>query len=178
MLEVVGDSLVRLDERESQPLRRVEGRRAVVPLHDEPGRESGERLVEVVDAEADPSERSRLAVTLGGEERQLPATRVRADEREPVGSLDDVHPGVRRQEVGESVAIGDPEGDVVERLDLHRSQRTHPLPMSNVRPSEGIPSVGPARDRDATRGSGLPRPAAARAWISYWTVKSAYIPLV
>ena len=61
-------------------------------------------------------ERAPLARPLGVEERQLAAPRVRADQRERVGPVDDVHPDAGRDEVGDRVAVGDPERDVVERL--------------------------------------------------------------
>ena len=55
-----------------------------------------------------------LARALGREQRQLAAPRIRPHEREGVRAIDYVHPGVLAQEVRQRVAVGDPQGDVVE----------------------------------------------------------------
>ena len=80
------------------------------------------RLVEARDSQRDVLERAGLARPLGREQRQLPAARVRADERERVGAVDDVHADALRDEVRDRVALGHPEGDVVERLGRHAGQ--------------------------------------------------------
>ena len=121
MVEVVGDALVHLDEREPQPAGGVERGRAVAALDREARRQRRERLVEVEDAQAHAAERAWLALPLRGEERQLAAPGIRADERELVRAVDHVHADVRGEEVRERVAVLDPERHVVERLDLHRS---------------------------------------------------------
>jgi hypothetical protein len=54
-----------------------------------------------------------------GEEGQLAATGVRSDQREGVGPVDDVHADMAGDEVGDPVAVGDPERDVIEGLGLH-----------------------------------------------------------
>ena len=87
--------------------------------------ERRERLVEVEDAQAHACENAWIALSLGGEERQLAATGVRSDERELVRAVDHVHADVGGEEVRELVAVLDPEGHVVERLDLHRAEVTH-----------------------------------------------------
>ena len=50
-----------------------------------------------------------------------------------VRALDDVHPEVRAREVGDGIAVGDPERDVIERVDgqwrghsLHATHRGTP----------------------------------------------------
>ena len=53
------------------------------------------------------------------EQRQLPAPRVRADERERILPVDDVHPDVARQEIDDRLAVRDPEGDVIQGLGPH-----------------------------------------------------------
>ena len=64
-------------------------------------------------------ERAGGALALGGEERQLAAPCVGADQRESLGPIDDVHPHVTREQVGQAVAVGDPQRYMVEGLDLH-----------------------------------------------------------
>jgi hypothetical protein len=58
------------------------------------------------------------------EKRQLAASSIRADQRETVGLVDDVHPEVRRREVRDRDAVRDPESNVVQSLRLHRSSIT------------------------------------------------------
>ncbi len=81
---------------------------SVSALHHAAGRQGGQRLVQVEDTQADPREHAGVAWPLGREEGQLAAPRVGADQRELLGPVDDVHPGVRGQEVGEPVAVGRP----------------------------------------------------------------------
>ena len=112
-MEVVVHAL-RLHKAERQALRRRE-----VDALGRPHRlglvgQSCQRGIQVVYPQEDASERCGLTLVRHCEERQLPAPRIRADDREPVGSLYHVHAGVRRQEVGQPVAVGDPKSDVVE----------------------------------------------------------------
>jgi len=74
----------------------------------------------------DAPERSLLARPLRLEERQLAAPGVGADEREALGALDHVHAEVGGREVGDPIAVGDPERDVVEAGRVHSGQLTHP----------------------------------------------------
>ena len=69
-------------------------------------------------------ERPALARPLLGKECQLAPSGVGADERKAVGPLDHVHSQMRRREVGDAIAVGDPERHVVERGGLHPSQIT------------------------------------------------------
>ena len=84
-----------------------------------PVRERRHRPIEVGDAQADPQERPGLARLLDLEQRQLPAPGMRADQREAVGSLDDVHAEMRDGELRDRIAIDDPERNVVEALQGH-----------------------------------------------------------
>src|SRR5262249_35136194 len=74
---------------------------------------------EVGDAQADPCQGPLLPRALGREQRQLATACIGAHEREPVGPLDDVHAEVRNGELGDRVAIFDPQRDVVEAGRLH-----------------------------------------------------------
>ena len=125
MVEVVGDAVVHLDERDAQPAGGVEGDRAVAALDREVRRQRGDRLVEVEDSQADPLERAWLARAFRREERQLAAAGIGADERELVRSVDHVHAHVAGEEVRERVAVLHPESDVIEGLDLHGVEVTH-----------------------------------------------------
>jgi hypothetical protein len=68
-----------------------------------------------------------LARPLGLEQRQLPAPCVGADERECIRPVDNVHPDAGSDEVGNRVAIRDPQRDVVERLRRHAPELTDGL---------------------------------------------------
>ena len=94
-----------------------------------PVRERGHRPIEVGDAQADPQERPGLARLLDVEQRQLPAARMGADQREAVGPLDDVHAEMRDGELGDRIAIDDPQRNVVEALQGHARR----LPAGCVR---------------------------------------------
>ena len=67
-------------------------------------------------------ERAAIARTFCVEERQLSVARVRADQREVVLAVDDVHAETIRRDVDGGIAVGDPEGDVVERPRFHVAQ--------------------------------------------------------
>ena len=126
MVEVVGDAVVGSHERERDALRALELDAAFLrPLDREVGRELGERLIEVEHTQADPRERAGRALGLGGEQRQLAATRIGPHERELVRAVDDVHAQPVDEKVRQLVPVADPEGDVVQRLDLHTAQTTH-----------------------------------------------------
>ncbi len=60
-----------------------------------------------------------LTRAFGGEQGQLAAPRVGADERERVGPVDHVHSEVPHREVGHGIAVREPVGDVVEREGPH-----------------------------------------------------------
>jgi hypothetical protein len=120
VVEVVVEVGLALHEPERQPLGRAEQDDAVVAaLELELRRQRRQRRAEVVDAKDHGDERAGLARALGGEQRQLEAPGVGAHERELVGALDDVHPEVPAGQVGDRVAVGDPERDVVERGHVH-----------------------------------------------------------
>ena len=70
--------------------------------------------VEVVHAQHDALERAALARALRVEQRQLAELGVDSDEREVVGLLDHVHAEVLAEEVGERLALVDPEGHMVQ----------------------------------------------------------------
>ncbi len=126
MVEVVGDAVVGRHERERDALRALELDAALLrPLDCEVGRELGERVVEVEHAQADSRKRAGRALGLGGEQRQLAAACIGSHERELVRAVDDVHAQPVDEEVRQLVPVADPEGDVVQRLDLHTAQTTH-----------------------------------------------------
>ena len=64
-------------------------------------------------------ERALVARALRGEQRQLAAAGVRADERERFLLVDDVHACMLRQVLDDRLALRDPEGDVIQGLGLH-----------------------------------------------------------
>ena len=108
-------------------------------------------------------ERAALARALGGEERELAAPGVGADERERVGAVDHVHAEVARGRVGDRVAVGDPEGDVVERLRLHalKTSHTHRTYAAGGDFLHGWPkleSAGARRAAAGLRGAARSRP--------------------
>ena len=72
------------------------------------------RAPKIRHAKGNAPERAALARAFGREEGELPAPRVASDERERFRTVDHVHAPTRREDVSEAVAIGDPEGDVVE----------------------------------------------------------------
>ena len=85
----------------------------------EPFGQLGERRAEIGVAEGDVLERAAIPRAFGHEERQLAPARIRAQQRESVRSIDHVHPKVRRDEVCDRVAVGDPVRDVVELRRVH-----------------------------------------------------------
>ena len=111
-----------LDEADRDAFAELEVRLALAPALDlEALRQSGERLLEIVHAQRDVLERAALPRTVRGEERELPAPRVGADERERVRPVDHVHPEMRNRKARDGVAIREPVGDVVEGLRVHGS---------------------------------------------------------
>jgi hypothetical protein len=79
----------------------------------------GERRLEIADPERDVLERAAIPRSLGHEERELAPARIGAQQGEPVRPVDHVHPEVRREEVCDQIALGDPIGDVVELRRVH-----------------------------------------------------------
>ena len=71
------------------------------------------------DAESHMLERSLLARSFRAEQGQLAPACIRADEREVVLPVDDVHTEPAGEGLGDRLAVGEPEGDVVERLRVH-----------------------------------------------------------
>ena len=118
VIEVVVDVRVRLDEPEPQALVHVEEGAAVL-ARDVDALEAAERRLQVVHTERHVLQRTALAGGLGVEQRQLPATRVRADERELVRPLDHVHREPFGHELRDRLSVGDPERHVVESLGPH-----------------------------------------------------------
>src|SRR5207302_3862331 len=102
----------RLDEPDANPLGQLE-------LVAGPVREGVARLLEVGDAESHVLDRAPLARPIGVEQRQLPAPSVRADERERVLPVDDMHAEMAGRKLDDRFAVRDPEGYVVERLRTH-----------------------------------------------------------
>jgi hypothetical protein len=87
VVEVVVELGVRFHQTDRDTFPELEVRLALAPPLDlEAVRQLGERPVEVADAQGDVLERATLPRAVGGEERQLPAPRVGADERERVRS--------------------------------------------------------------------------------------------
>ena len=112
VVEVVLDVGPRLDERHEDPFSDVEDVRRAVG-------QRGARRGEVGDAQRDVLEHAPLARAFGVEERQLAAPRVAAEQREVRLLRDHVHAEVALAERGDRLAVGDPEGDVIESLRLH-----------------------------------------------------------
>jgi hypothetical protein len=79
--------------------------------------------LEARDAQSDLSQRARLAAGLGIEQRELSAPGMRADEREAVRALDDVHPEMGGREACDHIAVFNPECYVVEPLEFHAAPR-------------------------------------------------------
>jgi hypothetical protein len=116
---------LRRDQAEPKPLGDVEVRGPVGPV-DVDIRHFRQHPVEVADSERHVLQRALLARALLREQRQLPAQRVPADERELVRPLDLVHPEPLGQELADAVPIRDPQGDMVEGLGPHPGQSTYP----------------------------------------------------
>ena len=112
MVEVVLDLGLRLDEADPEAVADLEP--LLVPV-----RQRLDRLVEARDAQPDLGQRPGLAPRRLCEQRQLAVAGVRADEREPLRALDDVHPEMRHREVRDRVTVFDPERHMVEPLELH-----------------------------------------------------------
>ena len=70
-------------------------------------------------AQADVPQRAALTRPLRLEQRQLAAPRVGADQREALRALDHVHSELLGRDLGDPVALGHPERDVVERPGVH-----------------------------------------------------------
>jgi hypothetical protein len=125
-----------LDDRERDPLRRADDDGLSVALRGVPGlREPRARVLEMRDPHDDPLEHASLTGPLGGEERHLATPRVPADQGERVGALDHVHAAAIREQPRQLVAFRRPEGDVVERRDVHLV--VVPVPALSPRRSAG-----------------------------------------
>ena len=115
MVEVVLDGRLALDEPHVIPSpRSIVSRRSA----------TARAPCEVGDPQPDADERAALARPLGVEERQLAVAGVGADERELVLAVDDVHAEELLAALGDRVAVGDPEGDVVESCRAHAGRCT------------------------------------------------------
>jgi hypothetical protein len=109
-----------LDQAETEPLARLEPGDAVLAALDlEVRRQLVERAREIAHAQHDPLEHSGLARSLGYEESQLAAPRIRADKREVVAAFDHMHAEMAAHEVGQCVAVRNPEGHMIESIRLH-----------------------------------------------------------
>ena len=105
-----------LDERDHDPPAGIEGLgRALGQL--------GAGRGEVGDPQPDAREGAPLAGSFAVEERQFPAAGVAAHQREVALLRDHVHADVPFQEGDDGLAVGDPEGDVVEGLRLHEAAK-------------------------------------------------------
>src|SRR5579862_516884 len=121
MVEVVLHIRRRLDESETNSLLPdVEVRLPVArPFDGERRGQGAERIVKARDPQRNVPQRTALAWSVGRKERQLPAARIGAEKRERIGPVDHVHSEMRREDVGDRVALGDPVRDVVELRRLH-----------------------------------------------------------
>ncbi len=109
-----------LDDGECEPLRCADDEGLSVALRGIAGlREPGARLLEARDPDDNPLEHASLTGPLGGEERHLATPRVPADQRERIGAIDHMHAAAVREQPRQLVAFCGPEGDVVERRDVH-----------------------------------------------------------
>ena len=68
-------------------------------------------------------QRAVLTRAVGVEQRQLAAAGVAAEQGEVLLVRDDVHADVTLEERDDGLAVGDPEGNVVESPRLHRPER-------------------------------------------------------
>src|SRR6266540_45746 len=112
VVEVVFGPAGDLHQRDSQPLRDLE-------LLAEAPREGPECSLDVRHSQADANQGSRLPWAFSSEQRQLAPAGVPADQREAIRALDLVHTEVPAGEIGDLVAVGDPERHVVEAPELH-----------------------------------------------------------
>ena len=143
----------RLDQTHAEALRRLEGGDAALTFDRQPARQGGKRRLQVRHAQHDPLQGAGIARALGREQRQLAAARIRPHEGEGVRAIDDVHPGVLAEEVRQRVAVGDPQGDVVEGGRFHRPGVYSPLAWSPIthralqddRPSPPVTAPNAAR---------------------------------
>ena len=120
VVEVVVEVGVCLDETERDAFCQLEVRLALAPPLDvEAFGQLGQRALEIAHPEGDVLERTALPRRVGGEERQLPAPRVGADERERIGPVDHVHPEMRDRKARDGVAVREPVGDVIESFRVH-----------------------------------------------------------
>src|SRR4051812_39066922 len=88
----------------------------------------------VVHPQADVTQGARITWSLGLEQRELALLRVRAHQGELVGALDDMHPRVLADEIGDGVALVGPERHVVEWATFHGGEIVHYLRGSTLLP--------------------------------------------
>ena len=112
VIEVVVDIGLGLDEADPEAVADLEP--LLVPV-----RQGADGPLEARHAQADLGQRPRLASRLVGEQRELAVAGVRADEREALRALDDVHPEMGGREVRDRITVFHPERYVVEPLELH-----------------------------------------------------------
>src|SRR5215208_3726593 len=120
VVEVVIHLRLALDEAQTEPFVQVEVRLAFPRTAQlDAVLQAGERSLEIRHAERNVLEVTSLARAFLREQGQLAATRVRADQREVVRSVDDVHAEVLRDEVGDPIPLRDPQRHVIEGQRLH-----------------------------------------------------------
>src|SRR5207302_8020587 len=112
VIQVVLDVGRRFDERDANPAAGVEDLGRAIRQLRAGRREDGY-------TQRNMPEGARLARPLCIEERQLPAARIRAQEREVVLVRDTVHSEMLLEERGDRLAVGDPERHMIEGLRLH-----------------------------------------------------------
>ena len=154
VIEVVGDPVVSGDEREgtrcgpsnsTRPSSGLSTARSGGSSASASSRSNTRRPMR----ESGPGARSGSAANSVSFPRRASA----AHEREIVRAVDDVHAQPVNEEVRQLVAVGDPEGDVVKRLDLHTAQITHDkgcnAGKSGEIPCNGSRGVNGERERQA-----------------------------
>ena len=80
---------------------------------------ASDRLLQIAYAQHHAFQHSWVPWPVGREQRELAAPGIGAHQREVVGAIDHVHAKMAAGEVGEGVAVGDPEGDMIEGIRLH-----------------------------------------------------------
>src|SRR5439155_11480550 len=160
VVEVVVDIGLPFDEPDVQPLAGVDLRPGAVG-------ERSHRLLQVRDAQSDAAQCPRCSWPVGLEQRQLSAPRVAAHERETIGPLDHVHAEVRAREVRDRIAVGDPEGDVVQTLRLHAEEisfRGCPGSYAGTTALKRIFPVGASTPPARSTVTATVEPAGTRGW--------------
>src|SRR3954451_6432435 len=160
VIEVVLDIGISLDEPQPDALSSdVEVRGAVAATLDRHlARQLVERRAETRDTERDVLQRTAFARPVGIAERDLSATRVRPEQREPVGAFDDMHADVGGNEIRDGVAVRNPVGDMIELRGVHALDGTHRAPGYASSTCVRRPPAGAA---PSTSASGLRSPSAS-----------------